>query len=268
MLTLCVYAFLFGKCLFIVLPKSSSWSPSFHACMSWNSDRSWKKERKEKTIIIYWNNVSLFLPRSRFMQWKFIVVLFAVFLEFSSASPNKVFKGIYDKSCITATKTVYNVFWHCRMRNYGLTIDKKSHKRCLGHLKAWILRSVSVCVVFGAEKAFEREERTFQNCPKWPWFFILVFTSCSTRIIFYRIFYCYFYSSHLHTFFPPLSLSLSLVFVGSSVYFVLAVLFSQRLVFFCWLDDFFSCCCVYECLMAWRIKCETRKHKNSYYQVT
>lgn len=38
-----------------------------------NRPRNSRNERENKTIIIYcWNNVSLFLPRSRFMQWKFI----------------------------------------------------------------------------------------------------------------------------------------------------------------------------------------------------
>lgn len=52
---------------------------------------------RRKTIIIYWNNVSLFSPRSRFMRWKFIGrfsprVVFKLVLK-------KVFKGIYEESC-------------------------------------------------------------------------------------------------------------------------------------------------------------------------
>lgn len=109
------------------------------------------------------------------------------------------------------------------------TIDKKIVSASyIGHLSCDITIAPYLCCFGIWEKAFKREQRTIQNCPKWPWFFILVSTSCSTRIIFYRIFYCYFYSSHLHTFF---SFSLSCFCWIQCVFCSCYSFFSPRLVF-------------------------------------
>lgn len=172
----------------------------------------------------------------------------------SSLQRSKVFKGIYDESCegeraFNAACTAGRKLW--------LAFDKKNLFLSLalpGSFGCPRYYATRVCVCVEGEKALERKERTFRNCPKWPWF-ILVCISCSIRIILYRIFIAIFI---LPTF--------THFFLFSSRLFVYLVLFLPQDLFFS--AGWMASACVYARSLAWRIKCETRKHKNSYYRVT
>lgn len=199
------------------LPKSSS-SPFFHAYTSEKIQQTSRSRGKgKKTIIIYWTMYHYFCHARDSCNenlWDFF------YFSLARLSPFRRERGFMRKS------------WRERLFNVACTAGYESWRTIDKRRSAlWALPG-SFSAIWGEqhEELSSVKLRTFRNCPQWPWFFILGFMSCllhKNNIISY--FHCYFYSSHLHTFFfSRLSFALWICSCCSSS--------TTQDWFFCWLS--------------------------------
>lgn len=173
----------FGKCLFIALPKSSS-SPFFHARTGKNSKKptgrghkrggeSQRKKAKNNYYLLLEQCIIIFATLA-FHAMKIYWTL-SLHLSFGcvfSIQEKRYLKGFMMKAAKLLCERRRKVFYVLALQdaNYGPQLIREifpPHKRFLGHLFHSEKRFLSfLCVHAKGKKAFKREERTFQNCPK------------------------------------------------------------------------------------------------------